>query len=333
LLFVTSLPAVPSAGSLAALPIAASVIAPAARAQGETRAAVLLTLPSSTRGLALGDAWGAVANDESALFYNPAQLARQRSLAVGGSVERYIAGTTLGAFATAWRMARGTAALGVQILDYGNEEEVTSPGGEFGTPTGNTVSAQDVAISAGYGYAHAFGARGELRFGTALKWVRQHVANASGSTVAADVGLAASFGNGWDVSAALQHLGPHLTLAAVSAPLPYTWRVAAASPPVNGLLGAGFTLRTMAEGRQSGGGPATGVLAAEGTWRTSRDGLALTGRAGFALRGTGDDRRPLTLGGGLTLARVTVDYAYEAFEQLGITHRVGVRFAALPRGS
>ena len=74
----------------------------------DTRAAVLLTLPSSSRALALGDAWGAVADDESALFYNPAQLARVRGLRVGGSLQNYIASTTLGAFAVAVPLRRGT---------------------------------------------------------------------------------------------------------------------------------------------------------------------------------------------------------------------------------
>src|SRR6185312_8014116 len=68
---------------------AVAAAASAAHAQGsaETHAAILLTLPSSARGLALGDAWGAVADDESALFYNPAQLARVRGFSVGGSLQ------------------------------------------------------------------------------------------------------------------------------------------------------------------------------------------------------------------------------------------------------
>ena len=37
----------------------------------------------------------------------------------------------------------------------------------------------------------------------------------------------------------------------------------------------------------------------------------------------------MTLGGGVTLGRFTVDYAYEGFELLGgATHRVGIRYAA-----
>jgi hypothetical protein len=300
-----------------------------AQSVGDTRAAILLTLPSSARGLALGEAWGAVADDESALFYNPAQLARISVASGGGSLQHYIANTTLAAFAIAGRVMRGTAALGVQFLDYGSEEELIASG-QQGTPTGGTVSAQDIAITAGYGLA--FGSRGQWRVGTGVKLARQHVANVSGSAVAGDVGVAYSAEDGWEFAGALQHFGSRLTLAAVTAPLPYTWRASVASPMVRGLFGDQFTLRPMAEVRQTSGGATTGVLATEGVWRASRAGLALSGRAGYAFRGTGDDRLPLTLGGGITLSRVTVDYAYEGFNLLGATHRVGVRFGAAPGG-
>jgi hypothetical protein len=301
-----------------------------AQASAETRAAVLLTLPSSARGLALGDAWGAVADDESALFYNPAQLARVRALGIGGSLQNYIASTTLGAFAAAVPLGRGTLGLGIQLLDYGSADEVVpadGSGGQVGVPTGSTVSAQDMAFSAGYGIA--FGARHEFRVGAALTYARQEVATYAGGAMAGDVGAAYTLANGWDVSAAVQHMGSKLTLAAVSAPLPLTWRAAVAAPVMR--LDA-FTLRPMAEARQVSGADVTGVLGAEGTWHSGTSGTMLSARAGYAFRGSTDARQPLTVGAGVTLGRLQVDYAYEGFDLIGgATNRVGVRFAALPR--
>ena len=58
------------------------------------------------------------------------------------------------------------------------------------------------------------------------------------------MGAAYSLPNGWDVSAAMQHFGSNLTLAAVSAPLPLTWRAAVAAPMMRT---DAFTLRPMAE--------------------------------------------------------------------------------------
>jgi len=297
----------------------------------ETRAAVLLTLPSSARALSLGEAWGAVADDESAIFYNPAQLARVRGLAVGGSLQNYIASTTLGAFAAAVPLGKGTVGFGLQLLDYGSADEVVpadGSNGQVGTPTGGTVTAQDMAFTLGYGMA--FGPRRALRVGAALEYARQEVASVAGSALAGGFGAAYSLANGWDVSAALQHMGSNLVLAAVSAPLPLTWRAAVAAPMMR--MDA-FTLRPMAEARQVSGAEVTGVLAAEATWRTGTSGTTLSARAGYAFRGSTDARAPLTVGAGITLGRLHVDYAYEGFDLVGgATNRVGVRFAALPHG-
>jgi hypothetical protein len=302
-----------------------------AQASAETRAAVLLTLPASSRGLALGDAWGAVADDESALFYNPAQLARVRGIAVGGSLQNYIASTTLGAVAVALPLKYGTVGLGLQLLDYGTADEVVpadGTGGQVGTPTGSTVTAEDMAFTLGYGIA--LGSRHELRVGAALKYARQEVASYSGGAVAGDIGAAYTLRSGWDVSAAVQHMGSKLTLAEVSAPMPLTWRAAIAAPVMQ--LDA-FTLRPMAEARQVSGAEVTGVFATEGTWRTGTGSTVLSARAGYAFRASTDARAPLTVGAGITLGRLQVDYAYEGFDLIGgATNRVGVRFAALPRG-
>jgi hypothetical protein len=301
-----------------------------AQASADTRAAILLTLPAGSRALGLGESWDAVADDESALFYNPAQLARVRALAVGGSLQNYVASTTLGAFAVALPLGHGTVGFGLQVLDYGSADEIVpaeGSNGQVGMPTGSTVTAQDMAFTLGYGIA--FGSRHELRLGVALKYAREEVASYSGGAMAGDVGAAFTLPNGWDVSAALQHLGSKLALASVSAPLPLTWRAAVAAPMVRA---DAFTLRPMAEARQVSGSDVTGVLGAEGTWRTGTSGTVLSARAGYAFRGSTDARAPFTAGAGITLGRLQVDYAYEGFDLIGgATNRVGVRFAALPR--
>ncbi len=302
-----------------------------AQTSADTRAAILLTLPASARGLALGESWGATADDESAIFYNPAQLARVRGLAVGGSLQNYIASTTLGALALALPVVHGTVGLGFQFLNYGSADEVLpadGTGGQVGAPTGSTVTANDIALTLGYGIA--VGSRRALRVGASLKYAWQHVASVSGGALAGDIGAAYSLPNGWDVSAALQHFGSNLTLASVSAPLPRTWRAAVAAP----IMSAGaITLRPMAEARQMSGADVTGALGTEGTWRTGTTGTMIFARAGYAFRGSSDARAPFTFGAGVTLGRLQVDYAYESFDLIGgATNRVGVRFAALPRG-
>ena len=315
-------------GSLTFVLTAVPLLAAAAQDVARSRAAVFLTLPSSARALALGEAWGAVADDGAALFYNPAQLARVRGADVSASVQRYVAATTLASIVAATPIGPGAVAFGVRYLDYGSTPEIViaSPDiPETGVATGAQVSAQDVALSLGYGVAW----RGRLRVGAAVTWAQQHVASYSGSAVAADIGASYTLPSGWDFAAALQHAGSRLTLAAVTAPLPLTWRATIAAPAV---VAERLTLRPMAEVRQWSGGPVTGVIAAEGTWRASANAPQVAARAGYAFRGTGDDRSPLTAGLGLGFGRITLDYAYEGFDLMGgATHRVGVRLSAAPR--
>lgn len=317
-------------GALSLLTLAAVPVTGAGAQQvAGSRAAVFLTLPAEARALALGEAWGAVAGGSGALFYNPAQLARTGGLNVAVSVQRYVAQTTLASLAVAMPAARGTFALGVRYLDYGSTAEYQIASAdipETGVPTGQQVAAQDLALTAGYGVE--WSARGRVRLGASVTWAQQHVANYSGSAVAADVGMAYTTRGGWDVAAAVQDAGSSLTLAAVTAPLPLTWRVGMASPALHA---GDATFRPMAEVRQVSGDAVTGVLALEGTWRATTASPELAGRAGWAFRGAGDDRSPLTAGLGVRFGRIAVDYAYEGFDLMGgATHRVGISYSAAP---
>ena len=300
-----------------------------AQAAGGSRAAMFLTLPSSARALALGEAWGAVADDAGALFYNPAQLARVHGTDAQASVQRYVAGTTLASVAVATPLGRGAVALGVRFLDYGSVPEMvisSSDTPETGVPTGAQVSAQDVALSLGYGYDVSM--RGRLRVGASVTWAQQHVASYAGAAVVADVGAAWTAPTGWEIAAALQNAGGTLRLAAVASPMPLTWRASVAAPVVHADR---VTVRELAEVRQTSGGVLTGVLGAEGVWRAAAESPQLSVRVGYAFRGAGEDRLPLTAGLGLGFGRIAIDYAYEGFDLMGgATHRVGVRFSAAP---
>jgi hypothetical protein len=292
-----------------------------AGAQGGRRAAVILELPASARALSLGDAYAAVGEDDAAIFYNPAQIATVRGQAAGLSVERYLASSTLGAASAAARLGPGTAALGVQALSYGSEPEVVpdpASGGEVGVPTGNRVSAGDVAVSVGYAVDV-----GALRVGAAAKVVNQRVAGSSGSAGAVDLGLAYDVGSALTVGAAVQHLGSGLRLAGVRSPLPRAARVGAS---VRALRGGPLALLATAEVVGVGTGAARAAGGAEVTWQAPGV-LMLAGRVGATARRPGDDAGPLSVGGSLLARRIALDYAYEPYDALGGgTHRLGVQW-------
>ncbi|HVZ47496.1 MAG TPA: hypothetical protein VG916_01820 [Gemmatimonadaceae bacterium] len=297
-----------------------------ARAQGDggSRAGLLLTLPTSTRALGLGAASAAAGADEWATFFSPAQLAALRAPAMGAATEAYLAGTQLTAVAFALPVGRGTLGIGATLLDYGAIDEIASPlpGGD-GTETGHTYTAQDNAFVVAYGRE----TRGAVRLGVAAEYFGTHVADLSGSGFAASGSAAWTSRRGWDVSAAVQHAGPDVTLGATRGSLPVTARFTVAAPARH--RGA-FTVRPMLEVRSVRGAGTFGAAAAEATWQAGT-GTAVTGRAGYTLAPGSDDHAPVSLGLGVALGSFTLDYAFERFRTIGqVTHRVGLRYAWRP---
>ncbi len=287
---------------------------------GGESAAIVLELPASARALALGGAYSAAGEDEAAIFYNPAQLAALGGLAVGLSVQRYIASTTLAALAAATRLGPGTVGVGVQVLDYGRVDEVVpdpASGGQLGLETGATVSASDYAASIGYALGWT-----TLRFGVAAKLTRQRLAGESAGTGALDIGGSVLVFHRARVAVAVQNLGGDVTIAGARAPLPRLVRLGTALPlreagPVR-VLAAAELSRARSGSVEAAGG-------VEVSWTSARA-LTLLGRAGLLGRPAGSDLSPLSFGGGIRARRFTLDYAYQGFETLGNTHRVGVRW-------
>jgi hypothetical protein len=289
-----------------------------------TRAGVLLTLPTSTRALGLADASGAAVADEWALFASPAQLARANTFSAGLASEAYLAATQLSAVALAVPVWRGTLGLGATMLDYGSIREIASSApGLDGVETGRTLSAQDDAVTIGYGLALP-SLRG-IRVGAAFEFVRTRVADLSASGSAISAGLAWTSRAGWDVAASVQHVGSALALGALLGDLPQTWRAGIAAPVMQV---RSARIRPMAEVRSVRGGVAAAAIAGEVSWPGIR-GSEFIIRTGYTVRdGSGDDHWPLALGAGIGLGRFSLDYAMERFSRIDqVTHRIGIRFA------
>lgn len=305
-----ALPAIICALALALMP------APLLAQSGN--AGVLLELPASTRALALGNAYVAVGGDESALFYNPAQLATVPGISATLSVEQYLGASTLGALSAGVPVGFGSLAVGLQVLDYGSSEVVLpDPGDGSGLPTGATVTAGDYAISLGYGVR-----LGALRVGAAGKYISQRLASQTGSASAVDAGAALDVWRGATVAVALQNVGRDLEIAGSRGPLPRTVRVGAAIPvrvaKVVDVLGTVELSRV----RAGSFTPAAGV---EASW-SSDGGLVLLGRAGVYAPPDRSAASPFTFGGGVRTGHIALDYAYQGYEALGATHRFGVRW-------
>lgn len=299
----------------------------ASQSAAQSRAGLVLSLPTSARALGLGQGSAAAMHDEWSLFLAPAQLGRVRGVAAGFASEGYLASTLLSAAAIAVLTRVGTVAFGATMLDYGTIQEIASSiPGSPGAETGRTWSARDYAVLVGLGRElRSFHA---LRVGGALEFVHSGIADVSGSAVAASVGAAWTSPSGWDIAASAQHFGGDVTIGGTSGSLPRTLRAGVAAPAHRI---RGMTLRPMAEFRTVNGGATAGVVAGELSWAGVR-GTGFSLRAGYTLQdAAAADHWPVALGAGITLGKFAIDYATERFSTIDqTTHRVGLRFAAAP---
>jgi hypothetical protein len=302
--------------ALASLAMATLAMRATAQSSG-----IVLQLPASARAAALGNAYVASPDGDASLFYNPALLAADaRRISASFSVQRYVEGSNAGALSVATGVGFGRAAIGLQMLDFGSENEIVPDpdyGGERGMETGRSVGARELAATAAYAIRIA-----RFHGGVAVKLINQQVADLTGSTGALDIGGAVTV-RGGTLAIVMQNSGGVVRVGQTTAPLPLAYR-------------GGFESRAVALGRARLSGVAElskfrdGDLAwAAGSelWMRTSRGLQVSGRAGWRAKHYGGAGLPLTLGGGISGSRLALDYAYHTVEGLEIgTHRVGVRW-------
>lgn len=283
----------------------AGLLVLAAQTSWAAETASFLNIGVGARGLGMGGAYTALADDANALYWNPAGLSKLEKREFTASHAEMFESSRHDFLAYAHPTSQGTFAAGLTYLSQG-----TIPGRDsLGRPTAG-FSASDVALSASYGRKLDFG-----QLGATLKYIRSHIGSTEAQTVAADIGARREFGN-IAVGAALRNLGPGLKFSdqrndlplrlAVGASYKFAGAHAAAAELVNGPRGAGTDAAF--------GGEYQAVknfyLRAGYTTQT-----AATGGSGF------DAARGLTMGLGLRNEKWGLDYAVLPSGELGRSHR------------
>ncbi|HEU5260839.1 MAG TPA: hypothetical protein VFU41_05365 [Gemmatimonadales bacterium] len=289
----------------------------------QSEGSVLAVLPGSTRAAGLGGAGAALVGDAGAIFSNPAGIATIRHVAVEGSYERYLAGTTLSSAALALRVGRFDWGVGAQALDYGSEPEIVpdnTTGGRTGVPTGATFTAADVLAVSSLVFR-----TGLIAVGTSAKYARQMIGGYTADAWAGDVGIAIAVFDLMALGASVQNIGGDLGGGAGGAGgrLPRRTRVGFTMNYVDPQ--GNWRLLTTLEGQWPSGRAAFLVTGVEAGVVTR--GVGIVGRAGYAGRWAPSDASPFTFGAGVELGRLHLDYAFRQFDLLGGgTHRFGVRW-------
>lgn len=147
-----------------------------------TSAANFLKIGVGGKAVAMGDAYTAVANDPTALFWNPGGLGFQDKIAANFSYTDWIMDTRLNFFGAVLPSGEaGTIGLSIYNFSSGDIEETTiyKPHG-----TGRVFSATDLAIGLSYGRRLT----DRFSVGITAKYINEQLALESASAFAVDVG-------------------------------------------------------------------------------------------------------------------------------------------------
>jgi hypothetical protein len=305
-----------------------------------TRAAQFLKMAVGGRASAMGESFAAVANDASALFWNPAGIGNLQNVEVHLTHVDYLLDVSFEYAGLVIPMSTGRLGFSAAVLGM-NDEAVTTlddPDGEIGT----TWSASAFAI--GMTYSRALSDR--FSVGVTGKYIQENIYNSGANTLALDIGSLYDTGiSGIKIGMAMTNFGGKMKLSGRDLTqknvdpdptrggnveqsgdlLVSSWPL-----PLNFRVGLSYELfRTESNAL---------MLAADFNHPTDADerinvGAEYTIAKRIYLRGGykfNYEEESFTAGGGLNLPitnyDLMIDYAFQEFGILGETHRFSLGF-------
>jgi len=174
-----------------------------------TAAGTMLEIGVGARAEALGGAFVAVADDPSALYWNPAGIARFPSISLQATKTDWFVGTKFHAVDLIVPIPIVSSALGLHLamLDYGENpvRTVFRPEG-----TGETYSAADFVA----GLYWALSITDRVSVGLGMKYFQERIWHVKGSTLAADLSILFDTPlRGLRLGGAISNLGPEFGLS------------------------------------------------------------------------------------------------------------------------
>lgn len=282
-----------------------------------TSSGQFLMLGAGARAAGMGEAYSAIADEASAIYWNPAALTRINGFSGTFMHAALLADISYEFLGYGQKFGDNVAlGLGVQYLSMPAFHETDPSGSE----TGTSFSPKDTGAALAIAYPLApFGEKTSA--GISGKYIRSGI-DKSASTFAADLGvLCAPFSvrdNDLRLSLVVQNLGGKLKFGQSSDPLPFNMKLGSSLNILENWL-IGLDVNFPRDNRPYA------ALGAE--YRLERGGnMDYTGRLGFNSRTLGEINgfNGLSAGAGLAYKRFGLDYAFLPFGAIGMTHRISI---------
>lgn len=270
---------------------------------GET-AADFLTIYSDARPAALGGAYTALSDNAAGLAYNSAGLVRAEAREITVSYAPWIGDGAFHHMSYTHPMGGGNDAFGLSLLyfDAGSFLQTN----ELGITNGHKLISRDIAVTAGY--ARKFGRF--LSVGGSAKYITRKLDVYSASAAAVDLGVIY-----WPpienlmIGASIQNIGSSLQFITDRASLPLTFRVGASYQTfLDRILFVGDFIKVIDEDYKFSLGSEVRVAG------------ALKLRAGWQKEES--LMKGFTLGVGMSVMAMTLDYAYIPFDGFESAHKL-----------
>lgn len=275
-----------------------------------TSAAQFLKLGAGARAEGMGEAFSAVANDVTAVYWNPAGLAQVETTEIGAMQNTHFVDTQYQFLAGVRPFGNNVVGLSMYRLDYGSIEGYNNNDVKQGD-----FDAASMAVSLSLGRK----INERLMLGGSLKFIEEAIESEKATSVAADLGALYKRGQ-YNFSGVLQHVGPGLKMVKESASLPMTIRVGAsrsfleedrmlASIELSKPNDANVTVHGGLEYRL------TSLVKMRGGYKvTPGQSTDLGGLVG------------LNAGLGISFNRFNLDYSISPFGDLGMSHRFSLGY-------
>ena len=148
-----------------------------------TTTASFLEIGVGSKSSAMGEAYVAVANDISSIYWNPAGLANVTRPSAMFMIQPWIVDIDMLFLGSAFPLPGiGTIGLGITQVDYGDMDVTTL---EYQEGTGETFKATDLAATLTFSRKIV----SWFSFGSSLKYINSNIWHSSASAIAVDLGV------------------------------------------------------------------------------------------------------------------------------------------------